>query len=389
MALITFSPKGRYQPSSRPPLNWRHPAFRGLVGLWVPWYSSQNLVGTANSVFATAWVTGNGSVGGRFSGEASAESQILTASTAFATAFTTGTATTLSTVCSRGPTATGQNGQGLAMHATHTNASYAGAVYCGSAYSIIGKPTGGALANNTRYVLGGGVSGGIGAVFNNGIRTGSATGLSTPVTTGRLSLGIGSALIEGWTVAPAFEYYAQWNYLPGDDLFAEIAFAAYDVFFAPRRLFFPVSGGGSVTVALSGFAAASAVGSLAVTNTRTLSGSSAASSTGTLLPSFSLALTGSSAASAIGTVIPSIAIGLIGISATASAGTLTATGGTGGGATLTGYGATVGIGTLGVTITLPLSGTAATVALGTLSPTSGSATITIQAGSWIRYRKIP
>ena len=157
--------------------------------------------------------------------------------------------------------------------------------------------------------------------------------------------------------------------------------------FIKKRIWVPVSAGGNVNVALSGVAVTSSIGTLGLANTVALTGSGITSSIGTLVPSLSVLLTGTAVSTATGSIIPSITIGLLGISATVSTGTVSASGAAG--ATLSGYEATVSLVALGVTITLPLSGTAASIALGTLSPTTGSALITIEAGSWIRYRKIP
>lgn len=167
------------------------------------------------------------------------------------------------------------------------------------------------------------------------------------------------------------------------------ALSPWDALYGPQRIWStPSASGPDVTVALSGVSATSALGAFGLTRTQALSGVTASSAVGQLIPGIALSVGGVQATGVVGSIIPSLAIGLIGLSASGAVGTLTASGGSGGGATLSGVSATVGLGTLGANITIQLSGVAATAALGTLAPSSGTALITLRAGSWIRFRKL-
>lgn len=83
-----------------------------------------------------------------------------------------------------------------------------------------------------------------------------------------------------------------------------------------------------------------------------------------------------------------VTVALTGASVTASAGTLTASSTGGGSAALIGEAATFSPGVFAPSVTIALTGIAATMSAGILSASSGSATITVKAGSWLRYKKL-
>jgi hypothetical protein len=149
------------------------------------------------------------------------------------------------------------------------------------------------------------------------------------------------------------------------------------------------SGGGDVTVALTGVAATMAAGVLGVALTLGLTGATATASAGTVTPSTTVAVTGNAGTAAVGTVLPSAAlaltgaagtgaagtviqsraVALTGASATGAAGTVTASGGNGGPVTvaLTGVAGTGVAGTLSPTLTLAITGSGGTGSPGSVS----------------------
>lgn len=237
------------QPQKRVKINWGHPLARGLVGAWVPTFGAGNLAGTSSLFVQNNLTAGPDGVRGQFSGKIGTDAQLRTPSFGVATAFYTGTADVYSVVVGRGVVDTEEFG----FHATHSNPTYAGALYCGSSYSVIGKPTGGALSNNTRYAIGGGASGGNGSVYSNGVLTATASGLGTPDVSGDLWLGRSNATLSTWTVSPSFEYLYVWDRLPSPEEFKEIARNPWQLF-APRRTRRYISlgaGGGARTLTTS------------------------------------------------------------------------------------------------------------------------------------------
>lgn len=179
--------------------------------------------------------------------------------------------------------------------------------------------------------------------------------------------------------------------------------------FLPEQIWVPVSaagGGGDVSLALTGQGGSFSQGVFTLQRETPVAGQSATFSAGLLDASLTIPLTGVSGAFAPGSVVPSVAVALIGLSATAAQGspaasitlaltgqagtfaTGTVTASTGDGATLVGQGGTFSQGTPGVSITVALTGIAATLATGIVSAASGSATITLKAGSWLRYKKL-
>ena len=152
--------------------------------------------------------------------------------------------------------------------------------------------------------------------------------------------------------------------------------------------FVQAGGGGDVTVNLTGQSSTASAGTLGPQISLALSGEAGTFSAGTLVPSVSLALGGESATFAAGTVVPSVAIAAIGLQATFSPGTLTPSSSSGDTVALTGEAATFAQTAPSVNVTIALTGIAATMAAGILSASSGTATITVKAGSWLRYKKL-
>jgi len=229
------------QPQGAVEINRQHPLARGLTVAILPFSGARNLVsGQGNPQQYPKFVSG-GRIGAGYSGVVSSESAALSADVSFVAAFETrsiGTGTR--SVIGVGPTGGAQNNTNIGFHAIHVTDIYSGAIYCGTSYSIIGKPTGGTLQNNTRYVIGAGVAGAAGAIYSNGaLVTSVASGLSARATTGRVALSTNSALADVLSDAALFEYYLQWNRRLSD---AEQQMAATDEvwqLFAPRQIWVP------------------------------------------------------------------------------------------------------------------------------------------------------
>lgn len=188
-----------------------------------------------------------------------------------------------------------------------------------------------------------------------------------------------------------------------------------------------ISAGGNVSVSLSGNSLTSVTGTIKSVISYLLSGNSSSMSTGTVVNAVSQAMGGTSLTTSTGTIKSAVSYTLTGSVATVSTGTITAS--TGGavsvnltgtgltisqgavvsaiartisgnngtfstgtivntvGPTLAGTTLTTSTGTITSAIARSLFGSSATISTGTLSALSG-ATITIKAGSWIRYRTI-
>ena len=220
---------------------------------------------------------------------------------------------------------------------------------------------------------------------------------------------LGNRQAGGRPLNGVLHWWLGFNINIGDDWHALIAQDPWQLF-EPRRIFVPVSAGGGsdVTVNLSGISAAFAQTSPVTSSTVALSGESATASAGIVLPAFSAALSGQaivaaagglssstscalssqSATFAAGSVVPSVAIAVIGLQATFAAGTLTASSSGGDTAALTGEVVSFAQTAPSVSVTIALTGIAATMSAGILSASSGTATITVKAGSWLRYKKL-
>jgi hypothetical protein len=118
------------------------------------------------------------------------------------------------------------------------------------------------------------------------------------------------------------------------------------------------SGGGDVTVALTGVSATGGVGTLTSGFTLGLTGNSGTGAIGTLGVQFAVPLTGNAASGATGSLAPAFDV------------------------SLTGVGAAAIIGSVAPTLDLTLNGIEITVSLGDLSPV-----ITRPGGGWDRYRR--
>lgn len=259
------------QPQEVAGIDWTHPAARGLVGAWAPTQGPGNLAIQGGSrLFVPTYVEASGpNLAGRFSGQISNDSAVTNASAlGFAIGFKTGTAATQSIVFSRGVDAAQ-----FGLHATHANASYAGAVYSGSGYVIIGKPTGAALSNNTRYNLGARIAANNGAVYSEGVKTATNTSAAAPGTSGAgLYFASHAAGTDTWTVAPSIEYLYIWNVAPDDWVFKEVAANPWQIF-EPQRVWVPVYTASSGSTGTS--ATTNAADTSSASGTTTVTGSSA------------------------------------------------------------------------------------------------------------------
>ena len=247
------------------------------------------------------------------------------------------------------------------------------------------------------------------ASFDGGQRTAAGTNAPTgTIITGDEVVMIGGRnnLTEGvrGPLAIVFAWERPWAQRDLDRITADPA-----QLFAPKRIWVPVSaGGGDVTVNLSGVSAAFAQTSPVISSTAVLSGESATASAGIVLPAFSFTLSGQAAAAAAGglspsfsrglsgqsatfaagSVVPSVAVAIIGLQAAFAAGTLTASSSGGDTAALTGEVVSFAQTAPSISVTVALTGITATMAAGLLSAASGTATITVKAGSWLRYKKL-
>jgi hypothetical protein len=139
--------------------------------------------------------------------------------------------------------------------------------------------------------------------------------------------------------------------------------------YEPLRIWVPVtapSGGGDVSVSLSG--------------------ASVTASAGTTSPANALPLSGQSVATTAGTIAPARTVAISGQSATVSQGAVTAV--AAGGATLTGQSVSASAGTVAPSRTVALSGQAATVAVGTTAPQVSKA-LTGQAATSAAGTSVP
>ena len=143
----------------------------------------------------------------------------------------------------------GTNNTGFGFHGKHTNAAYAGAFYVGSGYTIIGKPTGGALATDTRYSIGGTYDGTNGRGYHNGVKTVGPTAGTAPNTTARLVLNSTSQTADPSEKSGLYKFYAvlYWPFALSDAEMAEVHNRLWAYAFAPQTIPVPVSAGGGGT----------------------------------------------------------------------------------------------------------------------------------------------
>lgn len=252
------------QPQGPLRLDPAHPLARGLVVLLMPGIQPGNLVaGVAASAPATSRTVSAGGRAGRYSGQVSTAAAALTADWSFVTAFQTGAIGDTSSnryVVGRGGVG-GDDTTGFGYAAYHSASAYSGAVHVGPAYDIIGKPTGGPLADNTRYVVGASQTGAVGSVYSRGVKTGGATGLGTPHLGGWLQFGAATSGLSASADPHAWEFFALWNRALSDREQQIAASSAFWRIFAPRRLQIPVyAASASSTTISAGVGAATAQG---------------------------------------------------------------------------------------------------------------------------------
>lgn len=273
MSALQFPVPWDIQPQELADIDWDNPDAQGLTLVYVPSIFNGNLI-SKTPALATPDKTANADGVAAYWGAAfSAESAILTSAWSWVALFRTRTIGTGSNryVLSRGPTSVSDS-TGFGFAAFHGNAAYSGAVFTTDAYSIIGKPTGGPLADNTRYLLGATFAGGSGAVYNNGVETATATGLSGTVNnTGRLALGE-SSLVAGNAMSQNAEWavYLQWNRRLDAAAMARVHVNPWKLL-RPRTIWVPVSAaGGGVTLGASSSTQTSTSSAAGLAQTHTL-----------------------------------------------------------------------------------------------------------------------
>lgn len=143
-----------------------------------------------------------------------------------------------------------------------------------------------------------------------------------------------------------------------------------------------------ISLALTGQGATASPGLLGAALSIPLTGQSGTFSAGTIIPSVALAAIGLQATGSLGSFSPTLSLALVGEGGTFSPGTLTPSSSAGSTVALTGEAAAFAQTTPSVSVTIALTGIAATMAAGLLSASSGTATITVKAGSWLRYKKL-
>lgn len=282
------------QPQTATGVNWGSPLARGLAVAFVPSIGPANLV--ASDVVAGLQKSGAGPDGVYTATSAlvSTSSRLSTSAFSFYALFLSGTVSGgTRCVIGRGPNATGTNNIGFGFNSQHATSAYAGALYAGSAYTIIGKPTGGALALNTRYSIGGTFDGSNGRGYNNGVMTVGPTAVTGIDTTARLALNRTSADASPNADDAKFYVVLYWDRALSDAEMRAVHANPWQLFAPlPRTIWAPAAGGVSGTLATTNSNDTSAAsgtttvtGTLATTNandTLAASGSVGSAVSGTL-----------------------------------------------------------------------------------------------------------
>ena len=243
------------QPQVPVKIDWNNPLTRGLVACFVPSSGRNNLVDPVCNFAATTHSPGKFGYGAQISAQVSTDAGVLTAAWSFIVAVKVGSSGSNRCIVGRGPTS--PNNTGFGFNSDHSNASYAGAIYQGSGYSIIGKPTGGVIAVGQEIIVGAASAGGSASMFNAGLKVGSATGLSAVNTTGNLSLGRDSDAASSGTYN--FYVYLQYNRALSDAEGMALTANPWQIFQPLQRRIWVASGGGTDLAGnASGQAAASA-----------------------------------------------------------------------------------------------------------------------------------
>ena len=136
----------------------------------------------------------------------------------------------------------------------------------------------------------------------------------------------------------------------------------------------------AVVIALSSVFATGSIGSITPTLTRELTGIASTASVGTAIPNCSIALTGTVATEAIGIISPSVSFPLTGLTGTGAVGTVVYSAEEGLTLALTGNVGTSGIGTMTLAASIALTGASGIDGIGTVVP-NASVIITGEAGT--------
>lgn len=166
-----FRPVRTSQPQGPARVDWSNPITWGLVVAFAPSVSGNNLIdGDPTKANATANKFGAKGKSSTFTGLVSTSASLASTNWSFLTHFKT--AESLGAQESiLGRSTFGANNKGFGFNSTHAAPTYDGAIYAGNSYTVIGKPTGGALAANTEYCIAGTYDGTNGRGFSNGART--------------------------------------------------------------------------------------------------------------------------------------------------------------------------------------------------------------------------
>lgn len=236
MALLRPTPWTQ-QPQSAVEIDWSNPITQGLVLSFSP--ASQN----APLPFQRSAVGKHGCMSSQ-GGIASTDPRLSTAAfTAFLVFRTTETIAAQQCVIGRGTSSQATNNTGFGLHASHASSDYSGAFYAGNGYTIVGKPTGGALAPNTDYIIALSVdAAGVGRCYNAGVQTASAS-VSGIDLTPRLAINANSALDASDNALFQFALVKYWNRALSDAEIKSISANHWQIFKPiPRRIFVPVGG---------------------------------------------------------------------------------------------------------------------------------------------------
>lgn len=254
MAYLILPSKRTRQPQGAARIDWSNPLTRGLLGLLVPTVSPGNIVNAADPSVIGAITPSRDGLYSRYYGELSTDSRIISATSlsVYARFLTSSSIGAQECVFGRGPTGSSNN-IGFGFHATHNVSAYSGAIYGGGGYSIVGKPTGGALVANTQYSIGFSHDGSNGRCYSDGRLTVGPTAIGSIDTTGRLAINATSTLENDGQCA--FSVFGYWNRILSDADYAAIHANPWQLV-APdsRRLWFAPSGGATV-ITSSGAAA--------------------------------------------------------------------------------------------------------------------------------------
>jgi len=227
-----YLPKGV---SSQPPIatriNWNNPITKNLVVARVP---GDDPSGSFNLTVDGYGVSGRQTTK---NGLLSTNSAVGSTSFSFLILFRTQSSfPPTSNVIGRGVNSpAGSIGFGYAV--SHSNATYAGAFFVGSSYTVIGKPAG-TPAVNTEYCIAGTFNGSVGYGYSNGVRTVGPTSATISDTTARLTLNADSRLGDVSTSKIYVVFY--WNRVLNDNEIASVSNNPWQIFVPSSLTYLPL-----------------------------------------------------------------------------------------------------------------------------------------------------